>query len=222
VSAEPFASLKQGARALALNLDDQQIRLLLDYLALIQKWNQVYNLTAVREPGKMLTHHLLDCLAMLPALTHQLENSTPASPQGFKLLDVGAGAGLPGVVIAICRPDIFVTCVDAVAKKIGFIQQVAASLKLPNLRGLHARVETLTGGFDVVCSRAFASLKDFTAGSSAALASEGVWLAMKGKEPADELAELDPGIAVFHVEHLQVPGLDAQRCLVWMRRAGET
>jgi 16S rRNA (guanine527-N7)-methyltransferase len=222
VNAESFATLKQGAEALALNLDDQQLQLLLDYLALIQKWNQVYNLTALREPDKMLTHHLLDCLAMLPALTRRLKDRTPASQEGLKLLDVGAGAGLPGVVIAICRPDISVTCIDAVAKKAGFVQQVAAVLKLPNLGGLHARVETLSGGFDVICARAFASLLDFTAGSSAALAPDGIWLAMKGKEPSDEIARLGSKVTVFHVEHLQVPGLDAQRCLVWMRRSSET
>ena len=222
MNAEPFAILEQGARALTLSLDDQKLQLLLDYLALIQKWNQVYNLTALREPDKMLTHHLLDCLAMLPALARQLEDRTPVGSEGLKLLDVGAGAGLPGVVIAICCPDISVTCVDAVAKKVGFIQQVAAVLKLSNLRGLHARVETLTGAFDVICSRAFASLLDFTTGSSAALARGGIWLAMKGKEPTDEIAQLGAEVTVFHVEHLQVPGLDAQRCLVWMRRSSET
>lgn len=222
MSDKQLATLQQGAQALGLSLDKQQVQLLLDYLALIQKWNQVYNLTAVREPEKMLTHHLLDCLAILPALASQLQNTTPASPDGLKLLDVGAGAGLPGVVIAICRPDISVTCVDAVAKKAGFIQQVAASLKLPNLRGMHIRVETLTGGFDVICSRAFASLLDFTTGSSAALAPDGIWLAMKGKAPTEEIAQLGSKVAVFHVEQLSVPGLGAQRCLVWMRKVGET
>jgi 16S rRNA (guanine527-N7)-methyltransferase len=214
--------LEQGVRELGLHLNEQQVRNLLDYLALLQKWNQVYNLTALREPDKMLTHHLLDCLAIIPALNRQLPNKAQDPPQGFHLLDVGAGAGLPGVVIAICRPDIFVTCVDAVAKKIGFIQQVAVALKLPNLRGLHARVETLSEEFDLVCSRAFANLLDFTTGSSAALAPGGVWLAMKGKEPTDEIAQLGAEMAVFHVEHLQVPGLDAQRCLIWMRRSSET
>jgi 16S rRNA (guanine527-N7)-methyltransferase len=159
---------------------------------------------------------------MIPALNRQLKNTAPASSQGFRVLDVGAGAGLPGVIIAICRSDISVTCVDAVAKKIGFIQQVAVALKLPNLRGLHARVETLSEEFDIVCSRAFANLLDFTTGSSAALAPGGAWLAMKGKEPTEEIAQLGANISVFHVEHLSVPGLDAQRCLVWMRRAGET
>jgi 16S rRNA (guanine527-N7)-methyltransferase len=135
----------------------------------------------------------------------------------FRLLDVGAGAGLPGVVIAITCPEVAVTCVDTVAKKAAFVQQVAATLKLPNLKGLHARVEALTEPYDVVCSRAFASLKDFTGWSRMALASHGIWLAMKGKHPDAELAELPPDVQVFHVEPLKVPGLDAERCIVWMR-----
>jgi 16S rRNA (guanine527-N7)-methyltransferase len=222
VSDSLFANLKQGAQTLGIDLDERQLRLLLDYLALIEKWNQVYNLTAVREADKMLTHHLLDCLAALPGLARQLQSLSPVDAKGIRLLDVGAGAGLPGVVIAICRPDISVTCVDAVAKKVGFVQQVAVSLKLANLRGLHARVESLTRPFDLICSRAFASLADFTSGSRLALAPEGVWMAMKGKEPTDEIAQLPDGVAVFHVEHLTVPGLEAQRCLVWLRRSGKT
>jgi len=136
-----------------------------------------------------------------------------------RLLDVGSGAGLPGVVIAICCPDITVHCVDTVAKKAAFIQQVAVSLKLPNLRGIHARVENLTDKYDVISSRAFASLADFTTWSRNALAEQGVWMAMKGKHPADELAALPADVRVFHVEQLQVPGLDAERCMVWMRPA---
>jgi 16S rRNA (guanine527-N7)-methyltransferase len=135
----------------------------------------------------------------------------------FRLLDVGSGAGLPGVVIAICCPDIAVHCVDTVAKKAAFIQQVAASLRLPNLRGLHARVESLTESYDVVSSRAFASLVDFARWSGAALAEQGIWMAMKGKHPADEMAMLPSDVEVFHVEQLLVPGLDAERCIVWMR-----
>jgi 16S rRNA (guanine527-N7)-methyltransferase len=212
-------ALRKGAQALALDLDERQLGLLLDYLALIQKWNQVYNLTAVRDPAEMLTHHLLDSLAVIDPLRRQLKDSAPADGKGVKLLDVGAGAGLPGVVIAICCPDVAVTCVDTVAKKAAFIQQVAVALKLPNLRGLHSRVESLTDGFDVISSRAFASLADFTQWSRAALAPTGVWLAMKGKQPADELAQLPPGVKVFHVEQLTVPGLDAERCIVWMQPA---
>ena len=138
-----------------------------------------------------------------------------------QLLDVGSGGGLPGVVFAICCPDVDVSCVDTVGKKAAFIQQAAASLKLPNLRGVHARVEALKAeegaGFDVICSRAFASLVDFTTWSSSALKPGAVWMAMKGKHPADEIAALPALVSVFHVEQLVVPGLDAERCIVWLR-----
>ncbi len=210
-------TLKDGVQTLGLDLSEAQFTQLLDYLALIQKWNKVYNLTAVRDPAEMLTHHLLDSLAVIPPLRQQLQGRAPADGAGFKLLDVGAGAGLPGVVIALCCPDITVTCVDTVAKKAAFVQQVAVALKLPNLRGLHARVETLSEGYDVVCSRAFASLVDFTNWSRSALAPAGIWLAMKGRQPADELAQLPVDVAVFHVEQLAVPGLGAERCIVWMK-----
>ena len=210
-------TLKSGVTELGLELSDTQIVQLLDYLALIQKWNKVYNLTAVRDPAEMLTHHLLDSLAIVRPLRQQLAGRQPADGQGFRLLDVGSGAGLPGVVIAICCPDIAVSCVDTVAKKATFIQQTALTLKLSNLKGLHARVENLDDHYDVVSSRAFASLVDFTSWSRSALAPAGVWMAMKGKHPADELAALPADVVVFHVEQLSVPGLDAERCLVWLR-----
>lgn len=207
--------LNAGLASLGLVLSDAQVTQLLDYLALLQKWNKVYNLTAVRNPAEMLTHHLLDSLAAIQPLLRQ----TAGEP--IRLLDVGSGGGLPGVVIAIVCPQIDVSCVDTVGKKAAFIQQAAATLKLPNLRGVHARVETLRaeqgGGFDVVCSRAFASLVDFTTWSRAALKPDAVWMAMKGKHPEDELAALPADVAVFHVEQLQVPGLDAERCIIWMR-----
>jgi 16S rRNA (guanine527-N7)-methyltransferase len=205
--------LRQGAEALGLTLSDTQIAQLLGYHALIQKWNKVYNLTAIREPGEMLTHHLLDSLAIIAPLLRQTAGAS------ISMLDVGAGAGLPGVVVAICCPDIHVTCVDAVAKKMAFVQQVATELKLPNLKALHARVETLSDKYDVITSRAFATLLDFVTGSRAALKSNtGVWLAMKAKDTSAEVAELPADVAVFHVEQLAVPGLDAERCIVWMRQ----
>ncbi|MDB5964590.1 MAG: rRNA ((527)-N(7))-methyltransferase RsmG [Polaromonas sp.] len=209
------ADLRAGLQVLGLALGDQQVAQLLDYQTLIAKWTKVYNLTAVRDPAEMLTHHLLDSLAAVPALQRHL--AQVGLGQGSRLLDVGSGAGLPGVVIAICCPDVAVTCVDTVAKKAAFIKQAALALKLPNLSGLHARVETIAEPFDVVCSRAFASLADFTAWSAAALAPHGVWMAMKGKHPADEVATLPATVEVFHVEQLKVPGLQAERCLLWMR-----
>lgn len=210
-------TLKNGVAELGLDLTESQIAKLLDYLALIQKWTKVYNLTAVRDPAEMLTHHLLDSLAVIRPLRQQLAGRQPAHGQGFRLLDVGSGAGLPGVVIAICCPDIAVSCVDTVAKKATFIQQAALTLKLPNLKGLHARVENLDDHYDVVSSRAFASLVDFTSWSRSALAPAGVWMAMKGKSPVDELAALPGDVVVFHVEQLLVPGLGAERCIVWMK-----
>ena len=209
--------LRAGLQTLGLALDEAQITALLDYVDLIQKWTRVYNLTAVRDPQDMLTHHLLDSLAVVRPLRQQL--AMLGRDESVRVLDVGAGAGLPGVVLAICCPAMTVHCVDTVAKKAAFVQQVAVSLKLPRLRGIHARVESLTEPYDVVCSRAFASLADFTQWSAGALAPLGVWMAMKGKHPAAELLALDSGVQVFHVEPLQVPGLDAERCLVWMRRA---
>ena len=208
--------LERALPALGLSLSEAQVGALMDYLALIQKWTKVYNLTAVRDPAEMLTHHLLDSLAVINPLRKQLVALVPTQARR-RLLDVGSGAGLPGIVIAICCPEIVVDCVDTVGKKAAFIQQVAATLKLPNLRGLHARVENLTDKYDVISSRAFASLVDFTSWSVQALAEQGVWIGMKGKHPADEMAALPSSVQVFHVEQLAVPGLDAERCIVWMR-----
>jgi len=203
--------LRAGAAALGVNLDDRQCERLLAYGELILKWNKVYNLTALRDPASVLTHHLLDSLSIIAPLAREW-------PGRAALLDVGAGAGLPGVVIAIMRDDIAVTCLDAVAKKAAFVQQVSAELGLPNLRGVHARVESLAGTFDLISSRAFASLPDFFAGSKHLLAPSGRWLAMKGKVPSGVLALVSHEIQVFHVEQLRVPGLEADRCIVWARK----
>lgn len=211
------AGLRQGLQTLALALSDAQVHTLLAYVDWVAKWNKVYNLTAVRDPQEMLTHHLLDSLAVVTPLQRQLAAVGKAA--GATLLDVGSGAGLPGVVVAIACPQVRVSCVDTVAKKALFIQQVAAALRLPNLQGIHARVENLPQTFDVVSSRAFASLVDFTAWSRQALAPDGIWLAMKGKVPHDEVQALPPTVQVFHVEHLTVPGLDAERCVLWLRPA---
>ena len=215
------ARLQEGAAAMGLELSAPQLAQLMEFLALLQKWNKVYNLTAVRDPQEMLTHHLLDSLAaVLPLRRHlaQLAQSGAVQGRGVRLLDVGSGGGLPGVVVAICCPGIDVSCVDAVSKKATFIQQVAAELKLPNLHGVHSRVEQLSAEpFGVITSRAFASLLDFTTLTRQHLAPGAVWLAMKGQHPADEIAALPADVTVFHVEQLRVPGLDAQRCIVWMK-----
>ena len=208
-------ALQHGAVALGLDLTQEQLGRLLDYLNLLQKWGKVYNLTAVRQAGEMLTHHLLDSMAVISPLQRQLAELSRTNP--VRLLDVGSGAGLPGVVVAVCCPEIDVSCVDTVAKKAAFIQQAALSLQLPNLRAIHARVESLPGAYDVVVSRAFASLADFTQLSVQSLAPNGVWLAMKGKLPETEMAALPVSIQVFHVEQIAVPGLNAERCLMWMK-----
>ncbi len=215
MSEQLLSQLRDGAQKLGLDLNEQQFAQLMEFLAVLQKWNKVYNLTSVRDPQEMLTHHLLDSLAAVKPLQRHL-SSLPQG-QGEKLLDVGSGGGLPGVVFAICSPQLDVSCVDTVAKKAAFINQAAATLKLTNLHGIHARVENLTQKYDVVSCRAFASLIDFTNWSRATLADHAIWFAMKGKHPVDEIAALGPNVDVFHVEQLQVPALDADRCIVWMR-----
>ena len=200
---------------LGLEVSPATVNQLLAYLALLQRWNATYNLTAVRDPADMLTQHLADCLAVVGPLRRHLGAGTQR-----RLLDVGSGGGLPGVVLAALEPVWSVTCVDAVGKKVAFIRQVAAELSLRNLAGEHTRIEALKAPpFDLITSRAFASLADFVVPTRRLLAPTGVWAAMKGKAPDAELAALPPGITMFHVEPLTVPGLQAERCLVWMREA---
>lgn len=224
---DPQASreqLQSGIAALGLPVDASQVDALLHYQALLERWGRVYNLTALREPSQVLVQHLLDSVSLVAPLRRHMTlrpDDVGAGTEGsaLRLLDVGSGAGLPGVVVAVLCPDWQVTCVDAVSKKASFIRQAAAELALKNLSALHGRVEVLAAEpFDVVVSRAFASLADFVALTRDRLAANGVWVAMKGRRPDDELAELPQGIDVFHVEPLRVPGLDAERCLVWMRR----
>lgn len=209
MSALPPDEIESLCGRLGLSPSAAQVTALRGYLDLLQRWNQTYNLTAVRERDAMLTQHLADCLALVP----ELQRRKPA-----RLLDVGSGGGLPGVIIAVLLTQCDVTCVDAVAKKMAFVRQVAGALHLPNLHAQHSRVEALRAPlFDLITSRAFASLADFVALTSRHLAPGGVWVAMKGKIPDDEIVALPPTVEVFHVEPLVVPGLDAQRCLVWMQ-----
>lgn len=206
-------ALAEVCQALDLAIEDGALDRLLAYLALLQRWNATYNLTAVREPAEMLTQHLADCLAVVGPLRRQL-----GAASARRLLDVGSGGGLPGVVLAVLEPRWSVTCVDTVGKKAAFVRQVAVELGLRNLSAEHARVEALKlPPFDLITSRAFASLADFVSLTRHLLAPAGVWAAMKGKTPEAELAALPGGVTVFHVERLQVPGLDADRCIVWLR-----
>ncbi len=212
--ADCTTELQDVTRALGLTPSHDQIHALQLYLQLLQQWNATYNLTAVRDRQGMLTQHLADCLAVVGPLIGRC-------PQG-RLLDVGSGGGLPGVVLAIMCPTHDITCIDTVGKKAAFLRQVAGTLRLPNLHAIHGRVEKLRAHpFDLIVSRAFASLADFTRLTARHLAPQGVWMAMKGKHPSDEIATLPASVEVFHVEPINVPGLDAQRCLIWMRLASK-
>ncbi|WP_280153517.1 16S rRNA (guanine(527)-N(7))-methyltransferase RsmG [Piscinibacter sp. XHJ-5] len=206
--------LQSAAGQLRLKLPTATAEKLLAFLGLLQRWNATYNLTAVRDPEEMLTQHLFDCLAVIGPLRR--ERGT--GPK--RVLDVGSGAGFPGVIIATACPQMSVVCVDTVGKKAAFVRQVAMELGLANLQGEHARVEKLRAApFDVITSRAFASLSDFVGLTRQHLAAGGVWMAMKGKRPEAEIAGLPADVDVFHVEQLDVPQLVADRCLVWMRLA---
>lgn len=212
------AAMPEALAAVGVVVSEAQQCQLAQYMVLLAHWNSTFNLTALRDPRDMLSHHLMDCLTVLgPLQAHLGGVGLMVRAEPVRLLDVGSGGGLPGVVLAICCPGVQVTCVDTVGKKAAFIRQVSAELKLDNLRAEHARVEHLAGRFDVITSRAFASLVDFVSLTRTLLPANGVWMAMKGKAPDDEVAALPPDVSVFHVEQLQVPGLDAQRCLVWIR-----
>lgn len=210
--------LHLAAQALQRPLTADQVEALCAYLTLLRRWNATYNLTAVRDTEAMVTQHLVDCLAAATAL----ERAGHIGPGG-RILDAGSGGGLPGIVFAVLQPGWQVTCVDAVGKKAAFIRQAAGALRLANLSGVHARLGPWRGGpFDLVTARAFASLADLVRWTGPLLAEGGHWMAMKGQVPEREIAELPQEIEVFHVEPLTVPGLEARRCLVWMRRRRDT
>ena len=197
--------LTEALAAMGLDLEARQEVALLDYLALLAKWNRTYNLTAIHEPERMLTHHVLDSLAILPHVG--------AGP----LLDVGSGGGVPGIPLAISRPDLTVTLLDASQKKCGFMQQAAIELGLSRVRVIHARVEEVreAGGFPQIVSRAFSELQAFVSLTRHLLAPGGQWLAMKGVHPNEEIAQLK-GARVREAIRLHVPGLEADRHLIIM------
>ena len=199
--------LERGIAQLKLDVLPEQQRKLLDYLALLQKWNKIYNLTAIRQPEKMVSHHLLDSLAVLPHLW-------PG-----RWLDVGCGAGLPGLVLALMRPEWTFTLLDSNSKKTSFVQQAMIELELSNVSVCCARAEDWQTGekFDGIISRAFADMTEFTALTRHLLAREGCWAAMKGVPPSQELECLPADIRVERVIPLQVPELDAARCLVILK-----
>ena len=198
----------EGTRALQLDLSERQLTQLMDYLALLSKWNSVYNLTAVRDPMQMVTQHLLDSLAVVPAFAN-----------AHRVLDVGAGGGLPGIVLAIARPEIAVSLIDTVQKKTAFLTQVKAELGLTNVAVYNARVEQLQvpHKFDIITSRAFAELADFVTWSSHLLEEGGRFIAMKGVLPTEEIARLPAGWGATEVRPLQVPSLGAERHLIFIQ-----
>ncbi|CUI06380.1 rRNA small subunit 7-methylguanosine (m7G) methyltransferase GidB [Janthinobacterium sp. CG23_2] len=201
--------LASGIKELKLDLNEQQHEQLLDYLALLAKWNSVYNLTSVRDPMQMVTHHALDSLAAVSAF----EGAT-------SVLDVGAGGGLPGIVLAIARPSMKVALIDTVHKKTAFLTQVKAELGLANVTVHTARVEQLQvpHKFDVITSRAFADLSDFVNWSGHLLAEGGKFIALKGTAPADEQQRLPSDWKVSELRPIQVPGLQAERHLVFIEK----
>lgn len=198
--------LMQGIAQLGLTLNDAASKKLLHYLELLQKWNKVYNLTAIRQPEQMVTYHLLDSLAVLPYL------------EARHWLDVGCGAGLPGLVLAIAQPEWRFTLLDSNSKKTSFVQQAIIDLQLDNVTVCCARVENwqIDEKFDGIISRAFANVADFIAVTRHLLAEKGCWAAMKG-EPAQELVQLPGDIEVERIISLHVPGLEGARCLVILR-----
>lgn len=196
--------LRDGLARLGIEASAAQIAALLGYVALLAKWNKVYNLTAIKDPAQMITHHLLDSLAVLPYI------------RGARVVDVGTGAGLPGIPLAIMRPGLEFVLLDSNNKKTRFVTQVTIELGLKNVTAENTRAETYrpAAGFDTVISRAFASLRDMLGMCAGLCAPHGVFLAMKGAYPEDELADLPPGFEVRGAHRLDVPGLDAERHVV--------
>ncbi|MFL9885057.1 16S rRNA (guanine(527)-N(7))-methyltransferase RsmG [Paraburkholderia agricolaris] len=203
--------LASGVRELGLDLSEAQLGKLLDYVALLSKWNAVYNLTAIRDPRQMLIQHILDSLSIVPHL---------ATRGASSVLDVGSGGGLPGIVLAIVLPDWTVTVNDIVHKKTAFQAQAKAELGLANLSVVTGRVETLQPGaevpakFDVIVSRAFAELADFVTLARHLVAEQGAIWAMKGVRPDGEIERLPAGAHVEQIIRLNVPSLDAERHLI--------
>ena len=201
------SELQQGITALKLKISPRDQQRLLDYLALLQKWNKVYNLTALREPEKMVSHHLLDSLAVVPHI------------KAHHILDVGSGAGLPGIPMAIARGDWRVTLLDSSHKKAAFLKQAAIELKLSNVTVCCERVEVWQPEqkFDLIISRAFSDLVEFVTLSKPLLQEGGIFAAMKGVYPHEEIALLPNGYRLERVIPLKIPGLETQRHLVMVK-----
>lgn len=206
------AAIKEGSSELGLQLAPDQCERLASFAALLVKWNRVHNLTALDRPSDVLTHHLLDSLAIVPELVRGPAGRTP------RILDVGSGGGLPGIPIAIALPEAHVTLIDRVQKKTAFLQQVRVELALPNVEVVHARVEQFKAPpFDIVVSRAFASLAEMVRLTRHLVAPGGIWAAMKGVLPRAEMDALPPTVEAVRAVKLRVPLLGAERHLVILR-----
>ena len=200
--------LRDGIQALGLDIDEAKQAKLLDYAALLQKWNKTYNLTALRDPAQTVSHHLLDSLTLLPYIEH-----------AQTMLDVGSGGGQPGIPAVVCRPDLQITLLDANTKKTSFLQQAAIELELKNVRVVSGRVEAVQGlRADVITSRAFAELADFVNWTTHLLQDGGCWAAMKGVYPAAEIDRLPDSVCVERVDKIRVPQLNAERHMVILRK----
>lgn len=204
-------ALLKGLGELGVEATAEQAGRLERFAGLLLKWNRVYNLTAIRSPQEVLSHHLLDCAAIVPHLE-------ALCPQSASVLDVGSGGGLPSVPLAVLKPGWRISAVDAVKKKTVFLTQAAIALKLTNFKAYHARVETLSGQWDLITSRAFSCLADFVRLTDNLLSDGGRWAAMKGTVPRDEIAALPQGVAVEKIIPLRVPGLCEERHLIVMRK----
>ena len=221
---EMAAALKRAAAELELSLDERQENAILAYMTQIQKWNKTYNLTALRTPDQILVQHVLDSLSVVNPIRRFL--AAHSKNESAVIVDVGSGAGLPGTLLAVMHPEWQVHCIDAVEKKMAFVRQMSSVLGLSNLHAVHGRVEQLPAyEADIVVSRAFASLPDFVELAGRHVATHGTVLAMKGKVPQDEIDSLHAAQSQWQVqgiEALHVPLLDAQRCLVWIHRQGNS
>jgi len=204
------ARLEQGIAALGLHVSAEAVSRLLDYQALLERWNAAYNLTAVRDPAEMITRHLLDSLAILPYV------------QGDTLADLGTGPGLPGIPLAIVAPGRDILLVDSNGKKVRFLREAIRALKLEGVRAVQSRVVDVQGQFDCITARAFASLADMLGWGGHLLAPGGIWLAMKGKRPDDELPGVPAGFEVRAFHELAVPGLQAERSLLVLGHRADT
>jgi 16S rRNA (guanine527-N7)-methyltransferase len=204
----PRVALERGVNQLALGLSAGACEKLLGYLALLGKWNRTYNLTAIRDPLAMVSHHLLDSLAVLPYL--------PLADVDARLADAGAGAGLPGIPLAVARPQWQVSLVESNEKKAAFLRQAAIELGIPNIEVHEGRIEAWrpAKAFALVISRAFAELADFIDSCRHLLAPNGVFAAMKGKDPRAEIGRLPADVRCRQTVRLTVPFMDAERHLV--------